>query len=89
LLVQRLKVATPTTGLALRKAGSLSRGLNITHKKLKESRMESKDNDHSNEIRYMIKELTVAAWNVRGITHKVDKLVTVQLQLVPIAPTGA
>jgi hypothetical protein len=36
--------------------------------------MESKDNDHSNEIRYMIKDLTVATWNVRGITHKVDKL---------------
>jgi hypothetical protein len=32
----------PTNGLALRKVGSLSRGLNITLKKLKESWMEKK-----------------------------------------------
>jgi hypothetical protein len=40
--------------------GSLSRGQNITQKKLKESQMESKDNDHSNGKRYTIKDVTVA-----------------------------
>jgi hypothetical protein len=44
---------TPTTGLALRKVGSLSRGLNTTQNKLKESRMEPKNNDHYNGKRYM------------------------------------
>jgi hypothetical protein len=36
--------------------------------------MEPKDNDHCKEKRYMTKDLKVATWNVRGITHKEDEL---------------
>jgi hypothetical protein len=39
-----------------------------------QNQIKSKDNDHRSGKRYIIKDFTVATWNVRGIIHKVDEL---------------